>query len=227
MESFIVRKNGFLISKEWKYNNEKEKGRYHYTLLKPEKFNIIILSYLDRKVKLCKDFTVRDWFKLVINYPKLQELDEFMDSYIEEYNKSPKSNCISKEIDYISIKKIVEFNNYRNKRKLGSEIYDSVSGINVSEKISYAIEFMNVGEYLDTPLKLEDGVTYKELMGKLRNIKTQTFSVNYTLYDLVKSFIWEISFCGTPENRDKKESELFETLKEVKKEFEKQEELKK
>lgn len=48
-------------------------------------------------------FTLRDLFKIFINYPYLQLLDRFLPQYIEDYKKYPPIGCINPSFKYLKI----------------------------------------------------------------------------------------------------------------------------
>ena len=84
-------------------------------------------------------------------------------------------------------------------------------GIKTGDKINYALDFSPLKNILDIPIKVgkaflcvypENG-NYNDAQ-KFDNVNTD----NPNLYEFVNYIIWELSFHGTPEDRD-------ENLKEV------------
>ena len=217
MECLIVKKGGFLEKKEWVYDEEKKKGEYQFN--KIELDTPTILFYLGEVVELEEGFIVRDWFKLIINYPLLKFLDGFMDSYLEEYKSCPESGCIDpdKKIHTIALQKIIELDNLTIINNYDCNIYMDVFG--EADGTHYAIEFSPLKDYLDTPMKLIPGITFRETHKKNEKPdwgEKETVNIFYTLFDLIHSFIYEISFTGSPKQRDEKSNELNEMVERIK-----------
>lgn len=222
MEKLIVKKGGFLEKQIWEYNNVKKKGEYKYFKIKEK--SPTVLFYLNKVIELENGFTVRDWFKLVINYPALQKLDYFIDSYLEEYKICPQSGCINSEnkINVIALQKIIKFENYEDNHNYDSCIFIDVFG-QTKDEIHYGIDFLHLKNYLDMPMKLLQGITYRESYKKeeKKDLKTERnnyeiINVYYTLFDLISSFIDEISFHGIPKEKDEKMNELKEIIERIK-----------
>jgi len=232
MEKLIVKKGGFLEKQIWIYNDVKKKGKYTNIKIKRK----TSLFYLNKYVELESGFTVRDWFKLVINYPFFQKLDCFMHSYLEEYNTCPQSGCFDPEnkIGAIALQKIIVFDDYKNDHNYNynSCIFIDVFG-QTKDEIHYGIDFLHLKNYLDIPMKLLYGISYREKYNKggkkglkIEKPKHEIINVYYTLFDLISSFIYEISFHGTPKQRDEKINELKEMVERIKRGEEKMVEMK-
>lgn len=228
----IACKNGIIKVKRWVYDKEKEKGEYEYSIVPKEidviKDSIGLLEYymdlLQRKVTLEDNFTVRDWFKMIENYPSFQSLDCFMKSYLKEFHSCPLSGCIDPDgqINFITLERVLNFEKFEKQEELYEcENYVSVYGeSNDKESPRYGIELWELKNYLDIPMKLGNGSYCKTISDPpIPDIKYQyideKFRTTYTLYELIHSFIYEISFFGTPKERDSKGDELKQMSKDI------------
>lgn len=81
----------------------------------------------------------------------------------------------------------------------------------------YAIEFTPVNELADKPIRIDDRfVVRKDIMDD--NTMPVVFEARKPFYllDIIWAILWEISFMGTPEDRDAKMDELDATIKGIK-----------
>lgn len=231
MECLIGKKGGLLYDKSWVYNKEKDEGKYEEDFLDPDYFKeekpTYILTLLNNVIELEDGFTIRDWFKLLLNYPCLQLLDNFFPSFLAEYESCPKENCTDpdQKIIAISFQKFIELENYTNdgqSKEYNCETYIGISGsTNDKDNISYGLSFWPLKNYLDTPIRFEKGLIYKESRTEDNQTKElpedkDLININYSLFDLIQSFIYEISFYGTPDQRDCKGEELNKQVEEIK-----------
>jgi hypothetical protein len=220
MENLILKKDGIIQTKIWKYDKNKNKGEYENYIVNPAGLysDTYLFSLLNKTICLEDNYTVRDYFKLILNYPIFQKLDPYFKSFIEEYNSCPESNCINSDntLDYIQFKKIIDINNFDLEKNQIEEcdIFIDICGISESEEISYSIDFVPLKDYLDLPIKLANGVistsiynTKKEKKKRYKN-KSKSVQLCYTLFDFITTFIYEISFHGTSKERDLKGEEL-------------------
>jgi len=212
MELLIAKKGGILFIKEWIYNEENRKGNYVFSQLNSE-WNI--LGFLNEVVELEEGFTIRDWFKLVINYSDLQKLDNFFPEFIEEYLNCPENGCVDteNEINEIEIQKIINIDKIEDEKN-ECNIYIDISGngnnYEGGQNIKFGIELLPLKNYLDVPLKLLPVVFIEDM--KNRN----EAKINYSLFELITSYIYEISFFGTPRKRDEQSDELKKSVEEIK-----------
>jgi len=237
MSTLILKPGGLLIEKRWVYDEKIKKGNYEHTLISTGNDNedSYLLSLLNTTIELDNEFTVRDWFKLIINYPVYQKLDLFTPSFLNEYYSCPEKECFDPDgkLQDIVFQKIISTENYDPEKedKYECEIYMDICGRYKDENTHYGIEFTPLKDYLDTPMKLLDGIItktipilkeIKEAKKKKRHsdytydYKKEEVRVYYTLFEFITSFIYEISFFGTPERRDKKNKELLEQIDDVK-----------
>jgi len=218
MDNLILGKGGKIFIKKWIFEKKGE-GKYKVIdFITKFKTEASILGCLHDEVELEEGFTVRDWFATVINFPLLQHLDWYFPSFIEEFVSCPNKGC--KEMSSVCLEKMIEVTKWKESDKLEDtiECYIHIYGKSIAKNGSnWALDFHPLCEYIDIPMKLVKGVycinDYNIPPNKSK--KTKRYKTSYTLWDVIHSFIWEISFNGTPEERNKKAEELRETIKEV------------
>jgi hypothetical protein len=221
----VIKKGGNLFEKNWVYNKKEGEGKYKIT--KISKDSKLLLHYLFYPITLEEGFTIRDWFKLVVNYPVYQCLDPFMSSFLKEFSLAPSKNCIDKEIKKIEFKKMIVLDNF-DTRPIKNKIYDCdisvwVCGLGKTKKISYGLSLTSPNTYLDTLIVLSKGLLSKTITNKNKETERNDYTyvnedvkVTYSLYEFITSYIYEISFFGTPEQRKNKEKELNNMAEEIK-----------
>ena len=81
--------------------------------------------------------------------------------------------------------------------------------------VNYALDMSSVSSLSELPLKLNKKmVIYDERDKKFNEIFLETNS-DYTLLDILKGVFWEISFHGSPKDRDKVVEGLEQTIKDI------------
>lgn len=226
IENLILKKDGLIELNIW--NDELDEPKYiieEFDVNDINKYKIV--SYLDKKIKIDDGYTLRDYFKVFKNFDGLALLDGFIYDYLEYIDKCPIENCINDDINYIELYKVCEVEKWEKDRIM--DVYCSVHGINKNDKECeyYSLSFIKLEELLDTPIKLIDGkckivTSYCDYSddNKIENDmeifnKNFNFKSHVTLYDFMKSIIWELSFYGTPEETEEKSNELKEIMDEV------------
>ena len=87
----------------------------------------------------------------------------------------------------------------------------------------YGIEFWPLEESLDMPMKFLDGEVARELWYLDKNDEKRMdkstlinpVKMNYTLFDFITSYIYEISFFGLPGERKEKMEELEDMCRKI------------
>lgn len=233
--SLILKPDGLMFEKRWVYDEKIKKGDYEYNLISGNMDDSYLLSLLNTTVVLEEGFTVRDWFKFIINYPIYQKLDLFTLDFLEEYYDCPSKGCFDPDgkLMEVILQKIISTENYEpDKEELYEcEIFMDIYGIYKDKDTHYGIEFTPLKEYLDIPMKLSNGLIskttaiLKEVKENKKKKKTysdytydykrEDVKVYYTLFDVITSFIYEISFFGSPKKRDEKNKELTREMEDI------------
>jgi hypothetical protein len=130
--------------------------------------------------------------------------------------EDPGDNAFVNNIKYISVTRIVSFQDEEE-----NEIceYYNVDGRNdeATDGGRYAIEFTSISLLADLPIKVDDKFEIQRSI--LNDGNTQTvLSCKKPMYllDLIWAILWEISFFGSPENRDEKWDEIEGRAEDVK-----------
>jgi hypothetical protein len=95
---------------------------------------------------------------------------------------------------------------------------DDSSPIQDGEETGYAIEFTPVNELADYPVELLTAV--KVVKQDYDNIKAPAETIDlghkpFTLLEVVKAIFWELTFAGTPDQRNEQREEIHKLYEEV------------
>lgn len=147
------------------------------------------LTYLNARVQLAEDFTLRGFFRMMGHYPVFSELNVFLDACLEQYRACPPRDCRDPSLDSVTLTKTVEMIGFPGDPRL--EIYHSLYGLQGDTQTE--IRFFTMEMFLDVPLKL----------GKLKHVifgdKMDMFEFDtvFTLFELIDAIAWELSFHGS------------------------------
>lgn len=149
------------------------------------------LPYLSCRVELTAAFTLRSFFRMITQFPLLEQLSTFFPYYLEQYGQCPENNCIAAGFDCLEFSKTVEMIGFPGQPRL--EIYHSLKGVTGAE--TSELKSSRLEGLLDLRVKL----------GKLKHVvfgdKVDVFEFDtvYTLFEFIDGIAWELSFHGTPE----------------------------
>jgi hypothetical protein len=220
----ILTKNGKIRSKDWNGKRGKyiyknvtagyAKGKHNSEDTPIDRIlsKLNILSYLQYAVRLEDGFTLRSYFKLIENYPALQSLDYYFYEYVDEYKQTPKKNCIMDDVSCIEVSNVVDLSE-------GEGISDVQIWVNVSgkdkiiENERWALDFSSLADMLDIPIVLSGCYVtdYKDGEFKTREFKDYAFS----FWEFLKSIIDEISFHGSPKDKNDVLEQLKRTMQDI------------
>lgn len=201
----LILDKGKIYIETW--NSKKKENQKKF--LNPKKV-LNILHYLQYPVALVEGFTLRDLFKTVILYPRLQLIDNYFFDYVDEYRASPDKGCgTDDEIFAINLTKEIELD------EDSSYMNDSISVDGQGEKDTYAIDFSPLSELLDLPLNLNNAevLTTSYSSTKKTKFAKAEYEADFTLWEVLHSVIWELSFHGIPKERDKNGQHILEIAK--------------
>jgi hypothetical protein len=146
------------------------------------------LAYLASQVDLEEGFTLRSFFRMIEQYPVFSRLNPFLRDYMDQYRKSPPTDCLYPGVDHLELNKTVEMIGFPGEPRL--EIYVSLLGMHGVEPTE--LKFIGIENLLDMPLKL----------GKLKHVilgdKVDTFEFDtvFTLFEVIDGIVYELSFHG-------------------------------
>jgi len=171
------------------------------------KDNEDILSFLDEEFVLEDGFTVKNYFELFNNYGMLINLDLFIPSYLEEYEKVRNNDVSSTSLTKIIIRKVFEF--FKDKLKS----YVLVDGYSDSENQIFAIDFMELSDLIHLKIEIaKASIVYDDM-------STKEFEYSLSFYNFIKSIIWELSFYGNPEQSRETRDLMLKSFREVEENF--------
>lgn len=156
------------------------------------------------------DVTLGDIFNAVAQDPQLAGfLERWSGCEVEAFHtEALKRASEQSDLTCIQIVKYFEWDEWE-----AQEIID-VSGIGEADEhgnTHYGIDFTPVNELVHLPVQLEPQMKiYKE------HKELAQAPCTFTLLDVLGEIYWEISFHGSPENRDERGAELRERVREVK-----------
>ena len=189
------------------------------------------------------DVTLRDIFLLLEKHEDVFEMiiGNWMKEIIHEgLYKEPKENE-EQEIEYLELYWCLENWDLKDLKEFNGLSFPSFHGVGFEQKedkyiddvkedgmleckagdrINWAIEFNPANEMIDLPVKLSEKVTLTENLEKEvdgRNWTSKEFlNPHYTLGHILHGIIWELSFCGSPEDRDEKKEDLNQRVDDIK-----------
>lgn len=181
--------------------------------------------YLKFIPKLDKDFTVEDLMNALNTYES--DVDFLFQSFTRGYILKPffdEMNCATSVNDKSSkISKLVFswIGNVDNLNELGKPKFEmseyvQLSGKVDSEKQLYSLSFVNLSKIKSATFSLNKKIVYQyidygDLWDENRKTKKKTFFKGvreFTFYDLIGSFLYEISFFGDPKESDEQSKKL-------------------
>lgn len=203
----IMKSGGKLFAKQWVYDNEKGEGAYEY-----HDITCTSYEYLYEPVTLL-DVTLNDLFLLTEQCAEFYRLI-FRRNYYEELIQeafSGEGPSTDKEIEYLEIYK------YLDVMKIEDSLYEtnlcvSFHGVNETTDINYSLMFSSAKLIKNLSLRLKSDISiYEEIYSPNYTSTEKIFpKINYTLFEVLNAVYWELSFSGSPEQRQ----ELLATLEE-------------
>ena len=152
--------------------------------------------------------TLRDFFKMLEEYPIFQSLEGPMPDHIAVYKKCPRIGCIDPNIKSIGLSQVVEI------RDDELDIWVNVSGVpRDSDDCHYAVDFMPLNKILDLPLEiLPAKLVFHEEEGITWETKQNSY---YSLMQFVQAIADELCFHGAPQDIETIREELAEITKKI------------
>lgn len=169
-------------------------------------------------VDMTKPFTLRDVFNCIQNskvtIEKLKKILKcrYLEEYMEEINKP---NVPKKDKDGIKYLEI-----YCGAEEIGAKdnkyMRWSFHGVGKKDKFTdkYALEFSPLYEIADFKIRISDTMlVFNESNGKILKKKVDT---SIMLIELLYAIVWELSWNGSIENREKRLQELKRRVENIK-----------
>ncbi len=212
-----------------------EHGNTHFKLFENAEAEVRdFWSYANCPVKVGHDFTLEDFFTCLANsfmgWSGVRELNQFcccslMDLFID-LKKTPKLENDGQPLDYLEVFPVVSIDRYGKQDEPSDfHMYWGFHGwgtytdkdLPPDTKGAYAIEMTPLAELKHLPLRINPKTELGHTAGPPKYVYTKLMDVQAspTLIEFVKAILWELSFFGTPENRDAKAAELTQTIKDI------------
>lgn len=149
--------------------------------------------------------TFRDLFKFVIKNEALKSIISVLakcniDAFMAEFNLPGNADP---DIESILISRVDEYITFINHTPW-SESWINVTGKSKVDDENYALSGLNISTILDLPIVVNNYVTpsFDYDCDKARYEQFGPYERGITLEEILRSLFYEISWFGTPENRD-------------------------
>lgn len=222
-ETLVIKKGGRLVKTKWSIKSQKwiEKNITREAIF-----------HLFDHCEVESDVTLRDVFLLInrdLNFYKI-----FIRNWVEEIveeglnSKFKREDTKSERIDYLELYWHYEVDKFNKEKtsQLCMPTFPGFHGVGVSENkpTNWAIEMGPLSRIIGLPLKLKDKLLIfdydKFKIGKKKyndKYKGEIYkSPSYSLGQILYGIIWELSFFGSPKDRDAKSAELDKQIEEIK-----------
>ena len=168
------------------------------------------LTVLPNAMTLANDCTLRSFFSLLIRYPVLQKLSEFLPAALADMEKCPPAGCLNDDMPGLVFGKTMELIGFPGKPR--AELYLWLRGLQPGAPLpsretaevsamenlgtlmaaDREIRFIPLQILLDTPLFL-GGLKHVVLGDVNRHLYCET---RFTLFEVVDGLAWELGFQG-------------------------------
>ena len=184
-----------------------------------------IINFLSDNVELGESVTFKRLFELVsANLMKFNEIFYSalggypLEPYLQEIENNPTE---SNDFDYL------EIHWFCDKYDDELNICPSLHGISMKDEMTYALDFTSLNNLKNFVVKINESVNlydYKMIKEDkdeidIKDIKDTRISLGnkaFTLFELFNAIFYEISFHGGPQDKKERESEMMESIDEVK-----------
>ncbi len=162
-------------------------GQLHY---RQQRVRADALMYSGFRIELKADCSFRAFFLMLETYPSLTKLNPFIPSFMDQFRRSPSSDCSDADIDCIMLSRTVAMIGYPGEP--GMQLLVSLEGL--SGKTAFPIKSYWLENLLDLPLKL--GNLKHLVFGD--KLDTLNFDTIFNLFELIDGICWELSFHNLP-----------------------------
>lgn len=232
-EKLEIRKGGKFVETKWVYDEDKDEGFY-------QEFDRTesAIRYLFEPCELAYDVTLEDIFLLLNS--ELTIFNLIFGNWCEEFvkeglTKSPIPYNLEKydpeQIEYLELYYTPEYDKSDAQNRLNGFLMPNFHGVGVKlredtesykkgDRIKWGINLSPINTLIKIPVKLnkrfiihEDNIQSKpdekpKVLGEFENPQ-------YTLGNILYGIIWELSFYGPPEERDKVKRGLEERMEKI------------
>jgi hypothetical protein len=209
-----VRSGGKLFRVDWIYDEELEEGAW----VEEEITEKAPFYLFYPECELNDDVTLRDIFLLLKQDLPLYTvvIGNWVEEFVEEAFRPLPDDFEETEVEYLEVYWWLEYD----KEYFSGLDFPSFHGIGGSEvwgdDINYSMSWTPVNEMLDLPLRQR---THLSLCDKTESFPGEVKEIlgpSYTLGQIMYGIIWDISFYGGPESRDKTRCGVMEDVEDIK-----------
>jgi len=163
--------------------------------------------------------TLGDIIEFVVRNSKLSELvGEYSWCDVDAFVKESRRPCIKpSELKYVELTRTIEIDADRMGTILGINDSIDVHGRDESDT-HYALDFSPVNEIAHLPVRLAPNVTILDWRTAFTESKVTTVAEGetcFTFLEIITELFYEISFHGSPEQRDEFAGDLLEVKRQV------------
>ena len=178
-----------------------------------------IKYYMDCPLKLGDGATFEHLFNHIIAEVEIIDIifnetmgDNKLSDYIDEWNKPFITTKTGLDIDYIRFRKVLEYLEMdRNKGFVDIRI--DFDGVGKNEGADYSLEFMSLPEMKKHPIKIETDLYVKESLHRKDGDDSYIGGdCVVTLFEVIGTLLYEITFYGPPSVRDKAKQKLIDNI---------------
>lgn len=184
--------------------------------------------FLQCDIEECDNFTFGDFWKFISKdvdfYQKVfnQTIGGFdLRLYVNEalsLTEDHEDNLSFIEVShYLNID---DWMNYKPEWKIESDYSTSIFGISKTDDNTYSIGLTSLSKISHIDIKINKSLMvyksiYKEKIKNTEREEMELGEMNFTVYDLINTILYEVSFYGTPEGRDKFEKDLLDSVEKI------------
>jgi len=190
-----------------------------------------VIPFLGEKIKIDKDFTLGDFFKIIEKDISIYEtvfshsLGHFsLQPFIDDLKN--KTKIKKDEVKVIEISWAADQWKYNKENEIN--IDTNVCGFRTTKKIknkvAYGLDFSPLNELKNLPLYLNTDFeifSWGEQGMENESKPLVKGTLEFTVYDVFSAILNEISFMGLPQNRDEELKKLEKTVRECKEQIKK------
>jgi hypothetical protein len=225
-----LRPGGRLIKTFWRYDEEKEQGSWL-----TQDVTESAISLLFEECVLAEGATLRDLFLLI--KPDATIFDSIFRNWVEDIvaeglssGPSPDPSPAASDIEFLELYWSFECQKRGGKNTINGTTFPYFHGIGrvlerdeehykKGDRIAWSLSFTSTRSLIDLPLRLKpDATVFTDNMDDWKE-ESKTLATYHwvptTLGQIIQGVFWELSFFGSPVERDKQGAELFRSIEEV------------
>jgi hypothetical protein len=177
-----------------------------------------IKYYLDCPFKIEKGATFEHLFNHIFAESPIIDVifketmgDVSITSFVDEWNK-PYIISNSLGIDYLRLRKTLEYMETDNNKGF-VDIRIDFEGVGKNNGMEYSLEFMSLPEMKKFPIVLDDTLLVKESLQRKDGEESYVGGdCTMTLFEVIGTLLYEITFYGIPQERDDTKQKLIDTI---------------